>query len=81
MLSLVITASLHVHDRSFLECRDDHKNACVDSVDAVEADRDRGGSDEYQAQNDLCKAGDALRQVDLPGGVVVLLIADRADQA
>ena len=81
MLSLVITASLHVHDRSFLECRDDHKNACVDSVDAVKADRDRGGSDEYQAQNDLCKAGDALRQMELPGGVVVLLIADGTDQA
>jgi len=81
MLSLVTTASLHVHDGGFLECRDDHEDGCVDGVDAVEADRDRGGSDEYQAQNDLCKAGDALRQVELPGGVVVLLIADGTDQA
>ena len=81
MLSLVTTASLNVHDGGFLERGDDHKNACVDGVDAVEADRDRGGSDEYQAQNDLCKAGDALRQVELPGGVVVFLIADGADQA
>ena len=81
MLSLVTTASLNVHDGGFLERGDDHKNACVDGVDAVEADRDRGGSDEYQAQNDLCKAGDALSQVDLPGGVVVLLIADGTDQA